>query len=78
MPAMADPNSPDFWKQVRLNVVSWLIIAAVGGVGYISYTVPRLLQVVIENQESWQKDAEAIRTTLTQVERRVTVLELKP
>ena len=39
-----------FWAQVRTNVVSWLIIAAVGGTGYIAYTVPRMLQLVLEGR----------------------------
>lgn len=74
--AMPAPNQPTFWQQVRLNVVSWLIIAGVSGVGYISYTVPKLLQVVIANQEQLQKEAESFKGALTSLDRRVTVLEL--
>ncbi len=74
---VAPPNPTSFWAQVRLNVVSWLIIAAVGGVGYIAYTVPRLLQLVIEGQERLETEVSEARRLLVSHERRLTVLELR-
>lgn len=74
---VAPPDPTDFWRQVRLNVVSWLVIAAVGGIAYIGYTVPRLLQIVISGQEDLQKQASEFQKSITSIERRVTVLELR-
>ena len=76
-PAVSPPDPTNFWQQVRLNVVSWLIIAAVGGVGYIAYTVPRLLTIVIAGQEQLQDEVTEARRSLATLERRVTVLELR-
>ncbi len=74
---MAPPDPTSFWAQVRLNVVSWLIIVAVGGVGYIGWTVPRLLQVVISGQAELQEQQTETQKLVVGLERRVTVLELR-
>jgi cell division protein FtsB len=74
---VAPPDPTSFWAQVRLNVVSWLIIVAVGGVGYIGWTVPRLLQVVISGQADLQQQQTETQKLVVGVERRVTVLELR-
>ena len=74
---VAPPDPTDFWRQVRLNVVSWLVIASVGGVAYISYTVPRLLQVVITGQEELRRQTAEIQRIVASHERRITVLELR-
>lgn len=71
----SDPAS--FWTQVRTNVVSWLIIAAVGGTGYIAYTVPRMLQLVLEGQERLTIQSVEHQKIVTELQRRVTILELK-
>jgi uncharacterized membrane-anchored protein YhcB (DUF1043 family) len=73
-----DPPDPTFfWRQVRLNVVSWLVIASVGGIAYIGYTVPRLLEVVITGQKNLQKQTEENQRIVASHERRLTVLELR-
>jgi hypothetical protein len=71
----SDPAS--FWAQVRTNVVSWLIIAAVGGTGYIAYTVPRMLQLVLEGQERLTLQTVELQKNLASHERRLTLLELR-
>lgn len=58
-------------------MVSWVVIASVGGIAYIGYTVPRLLQVVIAGQENLQKQAEEIQRIVASHERRITVLEVR-
>ena len=73
---MDPPDHASFWRQVRLNVVSWLVIASVGGIAYIGYTVPRLLEVVIAGQKNLQEQAEEHQRIVATHERRLTVLEL--
>ena len=58
-------------------MVSWLIIVGVGGVVYISYTVPRLLQMVLTSQEEIQRDLQTMQQQIVTHERRITLLELK-
>lgn len=78
MPNPVPPPDPTtFWSQVRTNVVSWLIIAAVGGTGYIAYTVPRLLQLVIEGQARLAAQAGELQKTVSGHDRRLTILELR-
>ena len=74
---MDSPDPTPFWRQVRLNVVSWLVIASVGGIAYIGYTVPRLLEVVITGQQNLQKQTEEHQRIVASHERRLTVLELR-
>ena len=74
---VAPPDPTSFWSQVRTNVVSWLIIAAVGGTGYIAYTVPRMLQLVIEGQERLTLQTVELQKNLASHERRLTLLELR-
>ena len=40
----------NFWGQVWIHAAAGLILAAAGGVGYLSYSVPRQLDQVLENQ----------------------------
>ena len=74
---VAPPDPTTFWSQVRTNVVSWLIIAAVGGTGYIAYTVPRMLAIVIEGQARLAIQATELQKTVSDHERRLTILELR-
>lgn len=76
---MAEPEddlSVDFWHQVRLNVTTWLILAGVGGIGYISYTVPRQLDLILQNQGLQKQEITQIKADLRSHDRRLTQLEL--
>jgi hypothetical protein len=72
-----DQGAADFWHQVRLNVTSWLIVAGVGGIGYISYTVPRQLDLILRNQEITRAEITQIKADLKDHNRRITQLETK-
>lgn len=68
---MAEPQEEGFADKIRVNVVSWLVIAAIGGVAYVAYTVPRQIDHVIRNQEELKagygnvvKDQAILRTEL--------------
>jgi hypothetical protein len=73
-----------FWSEVTPQVASGLILLAVAGIGYIGVTVPRQLDLVLENQKailSRQLAAEGriekAETAIIGIDRRVTRLEAK-
>jgi hypothetical protein len=73
-----------FWSEVTPQVASGLILLAVAGIGYIGVTVPRQLDLVLENQKailSRQLAAEGriekAETAIIGIDRRVTRLESK-
>ncbi len=74
---VSPPDPTSFWSQVRTNVVSWLIIAAVGGTGYIAYTVPRMLALVLEGQSRLTVQTAEIQKTIAGHEHRLTLMELR-
>lgn len=72
----AEPIEEDaFWRQVRLNVTSWLIVCGVAGIGYIGYTVPRQLDMILKNQESQQEDIRSLAAQQKSFESRLIRLE---
>lgn len=78
-----DPRpKPVFWIEVEQQVAAGLILLAVGGIGYIGFTVPRQLDLVLENQKAVLARQVATETRLEKAEgsiitidRRVTRLE---
>lgn len=64
-----------FWTQVRLNVTTWLILSAVAGIGYLGYTVPRMLEQVLKAQEWHSKQLVELATQLRTHEIRITRIE---
>ena len=76
------PSKPPFWREVEQQVAAGLILLAVTGIGYIGVTVPRQLDLVLENQKailSRQLVAEGriekAETAIIGIDRRVTRLE---
>lgn len=76
------PPKPPFWREVEQQVAAGLILLAVAGIGYIGVTVPRQLDLVLENQKavlSRQIAAEGriekAENAITTIDRRVTRLE---
>ena len=63
------PSPPRFsWREVLQQVAAWGILAAVSGIGFIAYTVPRSLDAIQAGQK-------AIAERAVSVEGRVTALE---
>jgi len=84
MPDDQEPPKPPFWREVEQQVAAGLILLAVAGIGYIGFTVPRQLDLVLENQKailSRQLAAEGriekAETAIIGIDRRVTRLEAK-
>jgi hypothetical protein len=78
------PSKPPFWREVEQQVAAGLILLAVAGIGYIGVTVPRQLDLVLENQKavlSRQLAAEGriekAETAIIGIDRRVTRLEAR-
>ena len=79
----SQPKSP-FWREVEQQVAAGLILLAVAGIGYLGFTVPRQLDLVLENQKailSRQLAAEArlekVEGAVVAIDRRVTRLEAR-
>ena len=71
-----------FWGAVTPQVASGLILLAVAGIGYIGITVPRQLDLVLENQKAIldrqvaaELRLEKVEGALHGIDRRVTRLE---
>jgi len=81
----ADQSSEDrvsFWPQVMPQVAAGIILLAVAGIGYIGITVPRQLDLVLENQKAvlarqgvTEGRLEKVEGDIIMVDRRVTRLE---
>lgn len=73
----AGPPSPrpTYWGQIWVNTASWLIVCGVAGVAYIAFTVPRMLDAVLRNQEAVKEDVAQIRAQMLSHETRILRLE---
>lgn len=78
------PPKPPFWREVEQQVAAGLILLTVGGIGYIGFTVPKQLDLVLENQKAVLARQVAAESRLERVEgsvqgidRRVTRLEAR-
>lgn len=73
-----------FWLEVEQQVAAGLILLAVGGICYIGFTVPRQLDLVLENQKAIlnrqlaiEGRVEKIENSMLVIDRRVTRLEAR-
>lgn len=87
---MTLPEQPDApghhtrfsWKEVEQQVAAGLILAAVAGVGYIAWTVPRQLDQIYQQQVALTEQAKGMEAVVVKhgellqgLDRRVTRLE---
>jgi hypothetical protein len=87
-PELPEPSrsGPRFsWKEVEQQVAAGLILAAVAGVGYIAWTVPRQLDQIYQQQVSLIEQARGLESEVSKhgealqgLDRRVTRLEARP
>lgn len=80
-----DGNSRFSWKGVEEQVAAGLILLAACGIGFIAWTVPRQLDLVLQAQRVFAERFAAMESRLGQVEnhvdgldRRTTRLEARP
>ena len=62
-------------REVLQQVAAWGILAAVSGIAFIAYTVPRSLDTIQTGQHLEAQRSTAIEGRVTGVEQRVTRLE---
>jgi hypothetical protein len=67
---MEPPPEPgrQFWLDVEQQVAAGLILAAVAGVGFLAWTVPRQLDLILANQKAIFERAAAIEVRLDRAE----------
>ena len=77
-------GKPPFWREVEQQVAAGLILLAAAGIGYIGITVPRQLDLVLENQKAIlarqvaaEGRIEKIEGSVITLDRRVTRLEVR-
>lgn len=77
-------GKPPFWREVEQQVAAGLILLAAAGIGYIGITVPRQLDLVLENQKAIlvrqvaaEGRIEKIEGSIITLDRRVTRLEVR-
>lgn len=66
---MANGDADPFWDDVRRHVVSWLIVAGIGSIGWLAVTLPTRIDRVLTNQENFEvhvRDAQLEIKALTQ------------
>ena len=80
-PSPPGPNR-QFWRAVEQQVAAGLILAAVGGIAFLVWTLPRQLDAILSSQKAISERATVIERRLTQAEEdiqgigtRVTTLE---
>lgn len=80
----SDPQGgkPPFWREVEQQVAAGLILLAVAGIGYIGFTVPRQLDLLLEGQKAIlvrqmaaENRIERVEGVVQGIDRRVTRLE---
>ena len=68
---------PTFWGQIWVNTASWLIVCGVAGVAYIAFTVPRMLDAVLRNQDAVKEDMAQVRAEVAETRAGLRAVELR-
>lgn len=66
-----------FWQEALSQAVGGLIIAAVGGVGYLCWSVPKQLDQVLENQRQMVERFTQVEARMGKVEQDVNGLQIR-
>lgn len=70
-----NPDEIELVEKVKVNVLSWMAIGAIGGVLYLTYNVPRQLDEVLSNQRAFQNVQVRQEAEIKAIETRVRRLE---
>jgi hypothetical protein len=66
-----------FWQEALAQAAGGMILAAVGGIGFLCYSLPRQLDQVIQSQKVLTERIVANEERLTKVEGDVGTLQIK-
>jgi hypothetical protein len=56
------------WREIIATSASWLVIGAICGVGWLSWTVPRQLDRILHNQQQLVEKTEDFDSRITKIE----------
>jgi hypothetical protein len=62
------PSDANFWRGVLQSAASWGLVCAVGGIGWLSWQVPRQLDAILANQKVIAERAAAMELRLEKAE----------
>lgn len=69
-PSPPGPNR-QFWREVEQQVAAGLILAAVGGIAFLVWTLPRQLDAILSNQKTISERATVIERRVAQAEEEI-------
>jgi hypothetical protein len=73
---LPEPTAQRFsWKGVEEQVAAGLILLAAGGIGFMVWTLPRQLDLVLRNQQVITERAAIIENRLGKVEDNIVILD---
>jgi hypothetical protein len=67
----------NFWQEALAQAAGGMILAAVGGIGFLCYSLPRQLDQVIQSQKVLTERFGAIEERVQKVEGDVNNLQIK-
>lgn len=56
------------WREIIQTSASWLVIGAICGVGWLSWTVPRQLDRILQNQQQLVEKTQDFDNRITKIE----------
>lgn len=66
-----------FWQQALSQAVGGLIIVAVGGIGFLCYSLPRQLDQVLQNQRVMADRFGSIESRVSKAEDSISGLQIR-
>jgi hypothetical protein len=73
---LPEPTAHRFsWKGVEEQVAAGLILLAAGGIGFMVWTLPRQLDLVLRNQQIITERAAVMENRLGKVEDNIVILD---
>lgn len=69
------PEEQELIEKIKANVLSWIAIGAIGGVLYLTYSVPRQLDQVLQNQAAFKVGQDTQEQEIKAMEIRIRRLE---
>lgn len=69
------PSDATFWRGVLQSAASWGLVCAVGGIGWLSWQVPRQLDAILANQKVIAERAAAMDARLGKAEEDIQTID---
>lgn len=76
------PSPNPFWKEVKAQATAGALLVAItaicGGLGYLIHTVPRQLDQVLDNQQTFKGRLDTVERKVENQSERIIRLESRP